>query len=282
MPNEQWNEFARDVKERLDALQEYLDVQLIPLKSQQEALTGKIREIIDYLEAIKPHETVVMQNIQEDMEEEGVPAEDQADDFRGVGGIFVHDVPGGKVIGYAGEHEAGGALSSKQMRFGKLKTAWSSGNSVTLNPCENIDGDNPDTSRDITCYIRLPTDAIAPEAFDADQGDVLAYYPITDTTGVLVGSAGHELPAGGTATTNWLKKAAGGDFQVDWATRNHAILNTSWHSDVVAPGTAHTLNRILVDNGSNWVILEPGDSYHMLQHQGGSLLWDEVHATADP
>ncbi|HUX15564.1 MAG TPA: hypothetical protein VMW52_03775 [Phycisphaerae bacterium] len=78
--------------------------------------------------------------------------------------------------------------------WGKATADWSSGNTVSLHPCD-ADGSNEDAETTITGYLISPTGA-APAAANVSTGDVLGYLPFGDNLGVIVNADLGSLPAG--------------------------------------------------------------------------------------
>ncbi|MCG3181833.1 MAG: hypothetical protein BIFFINMI_04268 [Phycisphaerae bacterium] len=93
--------------------------------------------------------------------------------------------------------------------WGKAIDDWSSGNTVSMHPCDP-DGGNEDAEKTITGYLISPTGG-APAAANVSAGDVLAYLPFGDGEGVILNADLGGLPPGTTA--NQLLRWDAGDEQ---------------------------------------------------------------------
>ncbi|MCG3177995.1 MAG: hypothetical protein BIFFINMI_00318 [Phycisphaerae bacterium] len=93
--------------------------------------------------------------------------------------------------------------------WGKAIDDWSSGNTVSMHPCD-ADGGNEDAETTITGYLISPTGG-APAAANVSAGDVLAYLPFGDGEGVILNADLGGLPPGTTA--NQLLRWDAGDEQ---------------------------------------------------------------------
>ena len=82
--------------------------------------------------------------------------------------------------------------------WAKTTEAWSSGNTVAANPCENEEGDNPDATVALTLYIKTPISG-DPHEVEIAEGDVLAYLEIAEDVGLIVS---HKIVAG---SMSWAK-----------------------------------------------------------------------------
>ena len=76
-----------------------------------------------------------------------------------------------------------GPVVQSPLFWGKLTATWTTGNTVTVNPC-NQDGTNTDTSRTITVTIFSPS-TVTPFGLTLTIGDVLPYWGTSSTTGLL-------------------------------------------------------------------------------------------------
>lgn len=103
----------------------------------------------------------------------------------------------------------GGAGGGAGLLWGKAISDWSSGNTVSMHPCD-ADGGNEDLETTITGYLISPTGG-APAAANVSAGDVLAYLPFGEDEGVIINADLGGLPPGTTA--NQLLRWDAGDEQ---------------------------------------------------------------------
>ena len=84
------------------------------------------------------------------------------------------------------------AVLKDAVAWGSATADWSSGNIVYLHPCDP-DGGNANTDIAITGYLVCPTGA-SPAGVQVSAGNVLAYLPITDDSGLIVNAQMGGLP----------------------------------------------------------------------------------------
>jgi hypothetical protein len=135
-----------------------------------------------------------------------------------------------------------------QAQFCVQSGAWAGANVITIKPCDNASGDNPQTTT-LTGYLTLPTDADGPVTFEGGNGDVFMYLPLTTTTGLIVSGAVRDLPTGG-AQYLVLQKNSVTSYDVVW--------------------------------GSTGLLPAGGAQYYVLQKASATnydVEWEEVRAT---
>ena len=99
----------------------------------------------------------------------------------------------GAIVPFWEQRARGGGLEllidigAEHVWWGKATSDWTSGNTVTLDPCDADGNDNG--LPDVTAYLVCPTGQSGPgEGLEPDisQGDVLAYLPFGQNQGVIV------------------------------------------------------------------------------------------------
>mgnify|MGYP000244282713 CR=1 FL=1 len=151
-----------------------------------------------------------------------------------------------------------------KMQWGKATATWTTGNTVTLTPCED-DGTAISGVANITCYVVLPKDA-DPDGVEIAADDVLAYLPFYDSDedewrGVLI--AAYIAGGGGTNTDDiyldaWVNVTQDGIATIstgDWRGRIIAIYYQIYHgtasaSDSAEWGGASAVQQHMV--GKSW------------------------------
>lgn len=78
-------------------------------------------------------------------------------------------------------------LGGDNVFWAKLTAAWSTGNSVTANPCDDHLGAEPDTTVTLTLFAASKWNK-SPSYVELREGDVVAYLPFGVNQGVLVNS----------------------------------------------------------------------------------------------
>ena len=154
-------------------------------------------------------------------------------------GLRVFNTAGG--IAFAIRRQEGGPgaeVIADEFQWGKVKTTWASGNTVTLYPCADEDGTSPDTGTEITAYIITPYGG-TPHDVSITQNDILAYLPFGVNKGLLVNPKIVGVPDG----TN------DNDLLV-WDTTN------GWEADLgdeVVVGNKYEVLQVKSD-GSGWIV----------------------------
>ncbi len=88
----------------------------------------------------------------------------------------------------------GGSSGGGALCWGKAIGDWSSGNTVSMRPCDP-DGGNEDTETTVSGYLICPAGG-SPTAVNVKAGDVLAYLPFGDNEGVIINADLGGLPPG--------------------------------------------------------------------------------------
>lgn len=150
-----------------------------------QAVVEKLGEIIDYLHNLGMVSVPVPgAELGDDLQDALTKIDrtaSKAHNITGSGGITVHHTPMGVHLGFTGAGEpAGGerAATPLEIKWGKATTAWTSGNTVTLDPCDE-NGTDIGSGTNITAYILMPQAATAPH-IEIDQNDVLPYLEFYD------------------------------------------------------------------------------------------------------